>query len=592
MPLRIKLLFLFAPLIIIAVGITGIFTYRIASGLMETNIREQQENLTRQTMIHLDYVAKDAIDISDYLYLSPEIHEMLTAKDHFESSEAAGSTFNVINRLMTTRQFFHSLILYSKQADPIEFNTKGVSGALPFTDFVQTEFYKKVMEHPDYAKWDYTGPERQLFIGDSSRKVTLTRAIKDVMDPRVIIGFLVIGINETEIRNSYAGGSLIDTDILILNQEGMVLSSTLSDATGKSVSELKQLQGVSFTNNTPNKPFDYGDKLISYGTSHLSELQVIVIQSKNRLMKEIQRILLVTVLSMSCTFVVVMALSWFGASAITKPLSRILASMLKFQNGDFSQQVDFHSNDELGKLGRGYNQMVRRIDVLITDVYRSELHEKEAKLKLLQSQINPHFLYNVLDTIAWTSRQQGNPQVALMIGSLSQMFRLRLNNGKDTVTLREELTLIDNYLSLQNMRFQDRLAYEFAIQPDLMSLPMPSMLLQPLIENSVIHGLEPLKEKGLVQLRVAADSEECIVDIIDNGMGIAEETLRQLQAKLTEKGAQKQMNQERGFAIYNIKERLHMFYGNEAKIEITSSLARGTHVRLVIPFPKGWMPNV
>ncbi|WP_339315371.1 sensor histidine kinase [Paenibacillus sp. FSL R10-2734] len=593
MPLRIKLLLLFAPLIIIAFGITGFFTYRIASEQMETNIREQQENLTRQTMLHLDYVAMDAIDISNYLYLSPEVHDLLTVKEQFDSSEAARSTFNVINRLMTTRQFFHSLILYSDLAEPIEFNTKGVSGALPYADFMHTENYMNVIKRPAYAKWDYTGPDRQLFIGDPSRKVTLTRAIKDVMDPRVIIGFLVIGINETDIRNSYAAGSLNDTDILVLNQEGIVLSSTLSDSIGKNVSELKQLQGVSYTQFTPNMPFDYKDKLISYGNSQLSELQVIVIQSKTRLMNEIQRIRLITLLSMFCTFLVVMALSWIGASAITKPLTRILRSMLKFQSGDFSQQVDSISNDEIGKLGRGYNQMVRRIDELVNEVYVSELHEKEAKLKLLQSQINPHFLYNILDTIAWTSRQQGNPIVAQMIGSLSQMFRLRLNNGKDMATLQEELAIIDNYLSVQKLRFQDRLTHEFNIPPDLMSLPMPSMLLQPLVENSVIHGLEPMEEPGLIQILVVkTDTKRCIVDIIDNGMGIIEETMSQLQAKLTEHTSHKQKYLEGSFALYNIKERLHMFYGNESKIEITSLLGKGTRVRLIIPFPKGWIPDV
>lgn len=253
--------------------------------------------------------------------------------------------------------------------------------------------------------------------------------------------------------------------------------------------------------------------------------------------------------------------------------------MLEVEKGDFSQSVEFIGKDEIGQLGQRYDQMVKQINLLIHDVVQSKLEQRNAELKTLQAQIQPHFLYNTLNTICWTAERNGQKDIADMTYALSKVFRITLNDGKDFITLKEELKLVENYLYLQEMRFKPKFTYEIEVHPEAENLIIPKLLIQPFVENAVIHGIEPSSESGFIYISANHEGNIVRIKIIDNGVGMSEEQLRKLNSyNLKEFDRQ----QGAGYAIYNVKERLKHVYGEKAEITFYAIKGCGTRVEIQI----------
>lgn len=224
--------------------------------------------------------------------------------------------------------------------------------------------------------------------------------------------------------------------------------------------------------------------------------------------------------------------------------------------------------------------MVQRIKSLINDVYASKLKQQEAELKTLQAQIRPHFLYNTLNTICWEAEKKGDKEIADMVYSLSQVFRLSLNDGRDTFTLEQEVELVKNYLFLQKNRFRERFEFEITLDESIKDFTVPKLLLQPLAENAVIHGIEPLAGSGLISIRAFRKDRTIVLEVQDNGVGITPERLQELHQRLARGSSisEEEENAGRsGFALSNVQERLALFFAG-ASLQIESVEGAGTRI--------------
>lgn len=176
---------------------------------------------------------------------------------------------------------------------------------------------------------------------------------------------------------------------------------------------------------------------------------------------------------------------------VSKPLHSLREAMEKFMQGDFSQKVEVMTQDEVGEASACFNRMVDDIRELIDKNYILAIKERESELDTLQAQINPHFLYNTLDSLYWKATESGNDEIAEDILSLSQLFRLVLNRGNGIVTVRTEADLLERYLQIQKMRFGKRLTYEISLEPEILEEKIPKLILQPFVENVIVHAYVP-----------------------------------------------------------------------------------------------------
>jgi two-component system sensor histidine kinase YesM len=226
--------------------------------------------------------------------------------------------------------------------------------------------------------------------------------------------------------------------------------------------------------------------------------------------------------------------------------------------------------------------MVTNIKSLIDEAYVLRLKEKEAELKALQSQINPHFLYNMLDMIYWEAERSGQPQLGDMVISLSRLFRLSLNRGKSFTSLGKEKEFLLLYLSLQQMRFKDRLTFNIDIPDELESYVILKLCLQPFIENALYHGIESKREGGFIHVSASLKNHYLHFEIQDNGGGMDEETLMDITKRQNESDVYTS-HETGGYAIQNVIERLHHYYKDDYVLSYESELRKGTLVKLVIP---------
>lgn len=269
------------------------------------------------------------------------------------------------------------------------------------------------------------------------------------------------------------------------------------------------------------------------------------------------------------------------SNIVSKPLHALRVAMENFKQGDFSQKVEVMTQDEVGEASACFNTMVDDIRELIDKNYILALKERESELDVLQAQINPHFLYNTLDSLYWKATESGNDEIAEDILSLSQLFRLVLNRGESIVLVKTEVELLEHYLHIQKMRFGKRLQYEISMDETILEEEIPKLILQPFVENAIVHGFE--KAGGEYVLSVVGSKEEkrMIFQIKDTGVGMSKE---QMEAIWDTADNRKYASQRIGrYAIKNVKERLELIYHENYELGIESTVGQGTTVTIAVP---------
>jgi two-component system sensor histidine kinase YesM len=225
--------------------------------------------------------------------------------------------------------------------------------------------------------------------------------------------------------------------------------------------------------------------------------------------------------------------------------------------------------------------MVKDIKELIDSNYVMVLRERQSELDALQAQINPHFLYNTLDSLYWQALNAGSEKLAEDIFSLSQLFRLVLNKGRGMIPVSQEKELIFHYLQIQKMRFEKKLNYSIEMDEEILSYEIPKLILQPFVENAIVHGLECTDRMGMIEIKGYLEEDHIIFQVSDNGVGMTKEQLNEL---MEEEETKEYSSQRIGrYAIKNVRERLDLKYHGEFKLLIQSEVGRGTTIMIQIP---------
>ena len=264
---------------------------------------------------------------------------------------------------------------------------------------------------------------------------------------------------------------------------------------------------------------------------------------------------------------------------IVRPVQELCRVTGEISGGDFSVRANVRSDDEIAVLSDSVNDMAENIESLVGKIKEDERRMRRADLRLLQEQINPHFLYNTLDTIVWLIEGNNPDRAVNMVVSLSEFFRLVLSKGKEYITIQEEELHIRSYLEIQQVRYQDILDYEIQIDPELYQYRILKLTLQPLVENSLYHGIKYKRARGLIRVTGRMNGENICLEVMDNGVGMEAEELEKLRQEI-QKPCQET---EKGFGLANVNERIRMNFGMEYGMTIDSEKGKGTCVRIVIP---------
>lgn len=275
-------------------------------------------------------------------------------------------------------------------------------------------------------------------------------------------------------------------------------------------------------------------------------------------------------------------LSYLFSFTNTRKISQLIAHMRKIvQGGGFNVEILPSGKDEIGELVRNYNTMLTRLSMLLEEKYEMGRQLKNLELKSLQAQINPHFLYNTLELINCLSKSANNQPVCDLVQSLSIFYRLSLSRGEDKVTLDNELSHIENYVKIQNMRFEDSIRLIIEVPPPYRQIILPKLTLQPIVENAILHGiLERENSSGTIRIHALQEGGFLLVKVTDDGVGMSREKLNTLLTGIP-------ADKTGGFGIQNIHERLVLMFGDGSGLSFTSSPGKGTSVTIRLPANTG-----
>lgn len=266
-------------------------------------------------------------------------------------------------------------------------------------------------------------------------------------------------------------------------------------------------------------------------------------------------------------------------SGIISPINELNRVTEKISAGDFSVRAEVETEDEVAVLAESVNSMTESIEGFVSKIKEDERKMRRADLRLLQEQINPHFLYNTLDTIVWLIEGNDPDKAVNMVMSLSEFFRLVLSKGKEYITIQEEELHIKSYLEIQQVRYRDILDYEIHIDPKLYQYKILKLTLQPLVENSLYHGIKYKRAKGMIVVSGELKDKEIHFKVQDNGVGMEEEELEKLKGEIVKPCK----DTEKGFGLANVNERIRMNFGTQYGMTIHSVYGEGTCVEIVIP---------
>jgi two-component system sensor histidine kinase YesM len=284
--------------------------------------------------------------------------------------------------------------------------------------------------------------------------------------------------------------------------------------------------------------------------------------------------------------VLCLVFSWLGASFLSKmvvsPLEHLTRAMRKVVTGDLQAVTTVRTEDEIGTIAEAFNFMVRRVRELLDEVRQEQNRKREYELALISAQIKPHFLYNTLDTIYALNELDRNDEARDTTKALADFYRMVLNKGRELITLEKEAQITDDYLTILQIRYPDVFRYEVDIPAELAGTPIPKLSLQPLVENSIYHGLKKKGTKGFIRIFAFKQGDKVIVRVEDNGVGMDEFQVQTIMSRhLPKEGI-------RSIGTYSVQQRLSLYFGEEYGISVQSILAEGTTVDLSLPMlPKG-----
>lgn len=265
---------------------------------------------------------------------------------------------------------------------------------------------------------------------------------------------------------------------------------------------------------------------------------------------------------------------------VTQNIRKLERTMRRVEDGDFTVQVPFTGKDEIGLLGRRFNMMLTRINDLIQRLYVEQMAKQQAEFQVLKAQIHPHFLYNTLGSILWLARMNEQPTIAKMVKNLIELLKISVKRTSEYITVQEEISYVDNYLSIQQFRFENRFHINYEVDESIKHVRILSFILQPIVENALLHGIEMSKGNGIINIKAFPMKDQLVLQIQDNGIGMTEEKIEQV---LSEESDHQQFPGLHSIGVANVNARIKLYYGEAYGLKYDSQLGRGTTVTIMLP---------
>jgi len=572
---KYRLIIYFSLLTVIPIYIVAGVTYKNAERIIENNVTSLTSTKLQQVVTSLDIYIESADNVLQSIFfdetLSTDIYE--SGLGEYERVTAKQSAEKVLTGYLTPAK-------YIKQIYIVTFDEEVFASSYIFLEALKEESWFQEFFHgdkvfeivPTHTSSAYSAKD----FSKTASVITIIRKFIDI-DENKTLGIIGLDIDYEYIKNIFEDTNEIEGVItLLFTDAGEHVYSSNMPEDALSLDDF----GSYIDKEDGNFSMEIGgmDYFAVYTRSEITDWKVIQLIPYENLFTEISEIR-IKILYVGLVCIVVSLLAAVGASlTISSPIKRLSEEMHKVEKGDLSVQVPVNSNDEIAELTRSFNLMVRELSTSINKIYEDENTKKQIELRMLQQQINPHFLYNTLDSINWMARIQNASNIASTINSLVKLLQASTYTNKDFVTIQEEIENVKNYIAIQKFRYSSLFDVNYEIDDSITEYYTLKLILQPIVENAIHHGLEDITEGGKITIGARKSGENIELWVEDNGKGIDEEQLKIILEKDI-----KETTSYSSIGISNTEKRIKLYYGESYGLAFDTTKDKGTKVIVTIP---------
>ena len=578
MKIRNKLILAFVVVVFVPVAIVGVFlTGELRRFAFDNALEQAYQNVERVKKRTLE-VINVADDLSYRLSYDERLKSL--ANQQYES------VYEVVRAYRDYPDLRQALLMY-KEISNIRFYSENKTMLnnwefiFPDQDTKQSEWFKAAEKNIGLIRWEYIIDER-----DHKKYFSLVKGV-DLGD-KDNRGVLVINVN-ANLLNTILSQEAFDT--ILVDSNNNIVASNRPELYGGTLADIHDDTGMVYQRGGTYESVIDGEAsklLIEPLKPELSSegLRIISIFSIDSIMKDANRInkLAMTVIIVSLLLAVLLIYSF--SALISNRLLRLSKHITKVGTGNLGVTMEIDGKDEIGQLSRQFNSMVGNVNELMNEVQESnqqkrmlEQKQNEIKFKMMASQINPHFLFNALESIRMEAHLKGETEIANVVRLLGKMMRSNLEVGSGKITIQDEIEMVQCYLDIQKFRYEDRLLFELDVDQKAKKIQIPPLIIQPLVENAVIHGMDHKQESTTIRVKATVHVGRIVISVADNGAGITHEKLETIRGFLSE-----QDEKEGGrIGLRNVHVRLQLSYGPEHGLHIESETGSGTIIEFSIP---------
>jgi len=577
LPIKNKILLVLYSLVTIPLLIVGIMSNNIATDIIEGKTITYSRDMLSTIRYRLNDLLRSTEYISQDLIYNDSIDQVVIRKsyspDKITQYEQHQKVVNELETLLLARNelkaaciiSFNGLTFYAD-------NNRDKLSIMEQVDFISMLTEARSMQgKPQWYVKDIEGMDSNVYL---LRMITDREAYSES-------GLMILGINKDYLAEAFSSleGEYINNLAVIDESNRIILSNS-----NKTKIELSYLE---FSEENEDYAFDRDNHVLKVHVSlEQPNWRIVTYIPLSQLYQEVYALRWRIIIVCLVVFVAISLLGWLAASDIVKPIYALVKQMEKIQAGETQALVDVDRQDELGYLGQVYNKMVEDMNHLMNSIYREQITRKEAELKALQSQMNPHFLFNTLESVNWMAQMNNVPEISDTVSNLSSLIEANIGRDSRLITLSEEIAYIDQYIAIVKRRLEDRLEFHEIIDQNVLHVRIPRLLIQPLVENAVYHGIERVRRKGIIELKAESEDDKLIISVYDNGVGISTEELDKRSDTLSmDDDAYFKMIGKRGksIGIENVNRRIKLFYGQEYGLKLESGEGQYTRVTASIP---------
>ncbi|MGI6777595.1 MAG: sensor histidine kinase [Acetivibrionales bacterium] len=562
-------IFLYIVLLVsLLLSIIIVANYTVILGFLKKNEVDSAISAAQKTKQNIEIILKLANDLSASLGEEKEIQIELNRKN-ITYEYRIEQINKLLEQFISLQEYFDAVSIIGSDnkffsSNPV-FDLKKVLSRCQLPE----DYYDKMGELFSYSnRYGY-----YVMVTDESAISYISPILDNYTSE--YIGIVIVDINYTYLREAFTAASFEYTEkVMVADRHGKILFSSprhvyLGEVIEKHPELLNEL-----SIQLNSKVFGKGSIIVS-DTIDYSGWKLIRIINTDKIYRSVNMLGQITLYIFIFSILFSLIASLLLSVSFTKPIVELNQKIKRVEKGDLSVAINTERKDELGELSASFNKMVAQIKNLINYKVEQQKKKSDMEFQILQAQINPHFLYNTLNTIKWLAVIQDVDNIGEMASAIINLLKYNISSPNKLVTLSEEIESIKNYVSIQKYRYGNNFSVEYIIDEKTVNLKMLKFILQPLVENSIFHGFKNYKYGGKIIIRSRVEDKFLIIEVIDNGCGIEKENGEHIELKIDK--------MHNGIGLANVHERIKLYFGAEYGITINSEKGVGTCVLIRLP---------